>query len=563
MSNKAQNTHRPKARSRASALSRRDLFRIGMAAGVAASMGAGALPGFAPRRALARVGTNTEGIAPPSIEELRGIARRYFLRISDQDLATYGELMKGTIGSYRRIAQLQEPKLPVKYPRAPGYRPSPEDNPLNAWYWRCSIKGAGSGILKGKRVAIKDNTCVAGVPMMNGSAVLEGYVPDVDATVVTRILDAGGEIVGKAVCEDLCFSGGSFTSATGPVRNPHNPKYNAGGSSSGSTALVVAGECDMALGGDQGGSIRIPSGWSGAYGLKPTWSLVPYTGIMPIEGTLDHTGPIAMTVENVAVMLEAIAGKDPMDPRQGQVITKPYRKALTGDVKGLRFGVVKEGFGWEGASEKDVDDNVRKAADVFRNLGGTVKEISIPMHRDGIHIWNGVAVEGALAQMVLHDGMGLNWQGYYTTSLVDHYGRARRAMADNFSDTVKLVILLGQYMADKYYGRYYAKAQNLVYSLRAAYDKALQEVDLLIMPTLPMKAMPLPPAEPTLAEYFTTALGMIQNTAPFDCTHHPAMTVPCAKSGGLPIGMMLIGRLWEDDVVLRAAHAFEQAKVYA
>jgi len=123
MSNKEQNTHRPKARSRVSTLSRRDLFRIGMAAGVAASMGAGALPGFAPRRALARVGTNTEGIAPPSIEELRGIAGRYFLRISDQDLATYGELMKGTIGSYRRIAQLQEPKLPVKYPRAPGYRP--------------------------------------------------------------------------------------------------------------------------------------------------------------------------------------------------------------------------------------------------------------------------------------------------------------------------------------------------------------------------------------------------------------------------------------------------------
>src|SRR5260370_3367367 len=127
-------------------------------------MGVGALRGSAPRRALARVGTNTEGIAPPSIEELRGIARRYFLRISDQDLATYGELMKGTIGSYRRIAQLQEPKLPVKYPRAPGYRPSPEDNPLNAWYWRCSIKGAGSGILKGKTGRNQRNTWPARVP---------------------------------------------------------------------------------------------------------------------------------------------------------------------------------------------------------------------------------------------------------------------------------------------------------------------------------------------------------------------------------------------------------------
>jgi amidase len=164
--------------------------------------------------------------------------------------------------------------------------------------------------------------------------------------------------------------------------------------------------------------------------------------------------------------------------------------------------------------------------------------------------------------MVLHDGMGLNWQGYYTTTLVDHYGRARRAMADNFSDTVKLVILLGQYMADKYYGRYYAKAQNLGRLLRDAYDKALKEVDILIMPTLPMKAMPLPPTEPSLTQYFVTALGMIQNTCPFDVTHHPAMNVPCGKSDGLPIGMMLVGRHWEDDVVLRAAHAFEKAGVY-
>jgi amidase len=543
-------------------LRRRDLLRLGLAAGLAAGMTAGVGPGFAARKALARVGTNTEGVAPPSVEELSRIAEQYHLTISQEDLATYRDLMEGTLGSYRRIAALAEPKLPVKYPRTPGYRPAPEGNPLNAWYWKCSIKGAGSGKLKGKRIAIKDNTCVAGVPMMNGSALLQGYVPDVDSTAVTRILDAGGEIVGKAVCEDLCFSGGSFTSATGAVLNPHNPKYNAGGSSSGSAALVVHGDCDMAMGGDQGGSIRIPSSWSGCYGLKPTWSLVPYTGVMPIEATLDHTGPMAMSVADVALLLEVIAGKDPMDPRQGEVSTKPYTKALTGDAKGLKFGIVTEGFGWPDASEPDVDKAVREAAGVFTQKGGTVKEVSIPLHRDGIHIWNAVAVEGALAQMVLHDGMGLNWQGYYTTSLVDHYGRARRAMADNFSDTVKLVILLGQYMADKYYGRYYAKAQNLVYSLREAYDKALKEVDILIMPTTPMKAMPIPPAKPSLGEYFGTALGMIQNTSPFDCTHHPAMSVPCAKSNGLPVGMMLVGRLWEDDVVLRAAHAFEQSGTY-
>ncbi len=507
------------------------------------------------------IGSNTRGVISPTVEELSTIAKQYHLNLDPEDLKVFQEVITGSMESYRRVAELEEPKLPVKYPRDTGHRPLAEENPLNAWYWRCSIKGARSGKLAGKKVALKDNICVAGIPMMNGSAVLEGFVPDVDAVVATRILDAGGEIIGKAVCEDLCFSGASFTSATGPVLNPHNPKFNAGGSSSGSAALVVNGDCDMAMGGDQGGSIRIPSSWSGAYGLKPTHGLVPYTGIFPIEATLDHTGPMAKTVENVALLLEVVAGKDPLDPRQGEVTVKSYSDALKGDVNGLKFGVVKEGFGWQDASQADVDSNVQGAAQKFKDMGGQVVEISIPMHRDGLHIWNAVATEGALAQMVLHDGMGLNWQGYYTTGIVDYYGRARRSLADNFSDTVKFVILLGQYMASKYYGRYYAKAQNLVPVLTQAYDAALEAVDILVMPTTPMKAMPIP-ENPTTAEYFGTALGMIHNTCPFDCTHHPAMSVPCAKLDGLPVGMMLIGRHFEEDVVLQAAHAFEQAGIY-
>jgi len=540
---------------------RRDFLKLGLAAGLVAGIPSGLIPKIGPAKVFAKVGSNTRGVFPPTLEELDAIAKQYYLNISREDLKIYQSVIEGALASYRRVGELQEPKLPVKYPRDSGYRPSAQENPLNAWYWRCSIKGASTGKLAGKKIALKDNICVAGIPMMNGSAVLEGFVPDVDATVVTRILDAGGEVIGKAVCEDLCFSGGSFTSATGPVLNPHNPKFNAGGSSSGSAALLVHGDCDMAMGGDQGGSIRIPSSWSGVYGLKATHGLVPYTGVFPIEATLDHTGPMAMTVENVALLLEVVAGKDPLDPRQYEVVTKPYCQALTGDVNGLKFGIVKEGFGWTGASQEDVDSSVRNAAEQFRKLGGEVTEISIPMHKDGIHIWNCVANEGATAQMILHDGMGSNWQGYYTTGLVDYYGRARRALADNFSDTVKLVVLLGQYMANKYYGRYYAKAQNLVPVLREAYDKALKEVDILIMPTTPMKAMPIP-ENPTVAEFYGTALGMIQNTCPFDCTHHPAMSVPCAKSDGLPVGMMLIGRHFEEDIVLRAAHAFEKAGIY-
>src|SRR5947209_1782999 len=206
--------------------------------------------------------------AKPTIAQLREIANVYGMHMTDEDLTSFVGLMGAALESYRRIDQLTEPTLPVRYPRVGGYRPSIEENPLNAWYQKCSFNRASTGILAGKRIVIKDNVCVAGIPMMNGSSVLEGYVPEFDATIVTRILDAGGEIVGKAVCEHLCFSGGSHTSDTGPVLNPHDPTRSAGGSSSGSTALVVAGECDMAIGGDQGGSIRIPSSWCGAYGLN-------------------------------------------------------------------------------------------------------------------------------------------------------------------------------------------------------------------------------------------------------------------------------------------------------
>jgi len=180
----------------------------------------------------------------PPLPELDRIARSYNLNLSRDDLTSFRNLMDGVLASYRRLDQFAEPTLAVKYPREAGFRPPASDNRLNAWYWRCSIKGATSGALAGKKIAIKDNVCVAGIPMMNGSNVLEGYVPDVDATIVTRILDAGGEIIGKAVCEHLCFSGGSHTSDTGPVLNPHDPKRSAGGSSSGSAALVVAGECE-------------------------------------------------------------------------------------------------------------------------------------------------------------------------------------------------------------------------------------------------------------------------------------------------------------------------------
>jgi len=317
----------------------------------------------------------------------------------------------------------------------------------------------------------------------------------------------------------------------------------------------------MALGGDQGGSIRIPSSYCGAVGLKATYGLVPYTGVFPIELTLDHTGPIARSAADCALLLEAIAGPDGLDPRQPSTVrTDTYTRALTGDARGLRVGIVREGFGWPGASEPDVDRLVREAAQRLSQAGATVTDLSVPLHRDGIHIWNAIAVEGATMLMVAGNSMGTNWKGHYTTSLLDFYGRSRRVRANDLSETVKLVILLGQYMQDNYQGRYYAKAQNLARVLRAAYDEAFKQADLLVMPTTPMKATLIPPPNASREEYVARALEMIANTCPFDVTGHPAITVPCGMSDGLPVGMMLIGRQWEDGTVLRAAHAFEHLR---
>jgi amidase len=408
-------------------------------------------------------------------------------------------------------------------------------------------------------VVLKDNIMLAGVPMMNGAATLEGYVPEIDATVVTRILDAGGTIVGKAHCEYFCLSGGSHTNATGAVHNPHKHGYSAGGSSSGSGALVAAGEVDLALGGDQGGSIRMPAAFCGIYGMKPTHGLVPYTGIMPIEIYVDHTGPMTANVSDNALLLEVLAGSDGYDPRQYNVKTHPYSEMLerSEGVAGMKIAVVKEGFGHDN-SEADVDQKVKAAVEHLAGLGAHVDEVSIPMHQLGLAIWMPIGIEGLTQTMMWGDGYGYSRPDLYVTSLMD-YHRGWRQRANDLSDTTKLLTLMGTYI-HKYYGhRYYGKAMNICRQLTAAYDQVLADYDLLAMPTLPIKASKLPAADASREETIQRAFEMIANTAPFDITHHPAMSIPCGMGDGLPIGLMLVGKHFDEPAIYKAAYAFEQA----
>ena len=493
----------------------------------------------------------------PSPNQIKEAATEVGLSLTDADVESYSGLMKGMVDAYNVIDHMPDCLPKVKYPRTPGYFPPAEENPRNAWYVKTSIQGAPSGPLKGKKVAIKDNVMVAGVPMMNGCSILEGYVPEVDATVVARILDAGGEIVGKTHCESYCISGGSHTGAKGAVHNPHKMGYSAGGSSSGSGVVVALGEADMALGGDQGGSIRMPSSWCGIYGMKPTHGLVPYTGIMPIEIFVDHTGPMTKTVKDNALMLEVLAGPDGYDPRQYAPKVQKYTQALEGGAKGMKIAVVKEGFG-RPESEAESDAKVRKGVELYKKLGATVTEVSIPMHLLGPAIWTPIGVEGIAQTMMFGDGYGLSRPDLYVTSLIDKL-HGWQLRANELSETTKYVTTLGVYIK-KYFGsRYYGKAMNLTRQLVEAYDAVLKDHDVLLMPTMPMKSTPLPPSDAPRELYVQRALEMIGNTSPFDITHHPAMTLPCGMVDGLPIGLMLIGRHFDESTIYRAAYAFEQA----
>jgi amidase len=391
--------------------------------------------------------------------------------------------------------------------------------------------------------------------MANGSRVLEGYVPDVDATVVTRILDAGGRIAGKAACEDLCFSAGSHTCVTGPIRNPWNPEYSAGGSSGGSAALVAAGAVELAMGGDQGGSIRTPSCWCGVYGLKPTWGLVPCTGAMPIAYAIDHLGPICSSPENVARLLTAIAGPDPRDPRTAFAKPGDYMGALERGVRGLRIGVLKEGFAHP-VSDDATSAKARRAIERLAGQGAEVREVSVPMHYDAPHVWTAIILEGATELMIKGNGQGNNWNGYYTVSLIDAFARGWRSRPDDLSQTCKLVLLLGEYLNRNYHGRYHAKGQNLKPAVKAAYDRALESVDILAMPTIPFPATRLPGEDCPLEEYIDLALNMQQNTCPFDVAGHPAFTIPCGLVDGRPVGLMLVGRHMDEATLIAAAEAY-------
>jgi amidase len=494
-------------------------------------------------------------IKRPTAAEVAELAASLHMKMSVEEAGSYLDLMGGMFSAYDVVDETPDNIPAVKYPREKGYAPTGEENKYGAWYYKSEVKGAPSGKLVGKTVAVKDNVNLAGVPMMNGAGTLEGFVPSYDATIVTRMLDAGATIKGKAVCEHFCLSGGSHTSDTGSVHNPHKMGYSAGGSSSGSAALVAAGEVDMSIGGDQGGSIRIPAAYCGIYGMKATHGLVPYTGVMPIETTIDHTGPMTATVADNALLLEVLAGPDGLDPRQYQPKVSACTEALGKGASGLKIGLLTEGFAAPGM-QSAVAEKVRTTAERFAGMGATVEEVSIPEHTLAAAVWNPIALEGLLVQMMIGNGMGFNWKGQYDVGLLDAHAKWR-GQADALSKTLKICMLVGQWGLSQYQGRYYAKARNQSLAVKAAYDAAFATYDLLLMPTLPCVATKLPEPGASLEEITARAFEMVASTCQFDVTGHPAMSIPCGLADGLPVGMMLVAKDWDEAAIYQAAAAFE------
>ena len=502
----------------------------------------------------------------PDLDELRRLAADAHFVVDPAEEGQFAMLAEAILGVLDGLEAQAPASIPVvEAMRDLGRPPLPGEDPYNAIVRWCSVKVLGAdGVLSGKRVALKDSVAVAGVPLTCGSRVLAGFVPETDSVVAERILLTGGEIVAVTNMDDLAFSGGGDSSFYGPTLNPFDRGRTAGGSSSGSAAALHYDGVDVGVGCDQGGSIRVPAAWCGVVGLKPTHGLVPYTGIAGIDRTFDHCGPLARTAADAAALLQAIAGAHESDPRQRDVPELEYVRAVAeapDDLRGVRIGVVAESLTADVGAEPAVVDAIESAAERLAGLGAEVRPVSLPAHLQAGGIAFAGFVEG-MYDLMTSGGNGYAWKGRYWGELPEALGLGLENHAQELSAQVKVTLVLGAYLRREHFSRLYAKAQNLRPWLAQAHDAALAEADVLLYPTTPGLPHANDPTLP-LAERVLRGWTCLANTTPADMTGHPAITLPLAESGGLPVGVMLVGRRWADDRLMGMAATCERALGWA
>ena len=420
------------------------------------------------------------------------------------------------------------------------------------------IQGAPDGPLAGRRIGIKDNIAVAGVPVTNGSRTLS-YTPLQDAVVVERILDAGGFIAGKLNLDEFSASGFGDTSVFGPARNPVDPARSAGGSSSGSSAAVAAGLVDMALGVDTGGSVRMPAAACGLVGMKPTHGLVPTFGLTHMDHTLDCIGPITRTVADAALLLSVIAGPDWRDPQWVRdVRVDNYLAGLSDGVEGLRVGLVDETLDPQ-LCQPAVVRGTEAVAERLAAAGAEVERVNIPLWPSAFAIWLGALV-AIWAPILRAYSAGFSHLGLIEVEEVHAASMVRRHEGHLLPSTIKLVLLVNAYLEERYNGVPLARAHNQRLVLRRAIDEALVAHDLLLAPTVPRVAVPLPTGRMTAVEAMSRIVSENKITCLANVTGHPALAVPSGiDPDGMPTSAQIIGPHWADRRVLAAGAAVEAA----
>jgi amidase len=496
-------------------------------------------------------------LRPPTVDDLLRASEREHLNLSAAECEELRPFAVDFVRAFDAVEDLPDVAVPPRYPRTAGRRPTLEEDPVNAFVRILDLRGADDGPLAGRRIGIKDNIAVAGVPLTNGSRTLP-YTPTQDAVVVERILDAGGTIVGKTNLDDFSASGFGDTSVFGPARNPLDPSRSAGGSSSGSSAGVAAGLVDMALGVDQGGSVRMPAAACGLVGMKATHGLVPSFGVTYMDHTLDCIGPIARTVDDAALLLSVIAGEDWRDPQWVRgVQTDDYRAASRDGVTGLRVGIVTESLDAE-PCEPAVLAGVEAVAGALESEGVRVERTSVPLWSSGFSIWLGMLV-ATWAPMLRSYSVGFGHMGLIDVERAHHAGLARREEGHLLPATVKLVLLVNAYLDDRYHGVPLARAHNQRLALRRALDQVFDEVDLLLTPTVPRVAVELPDGPLTPVEAMSRIVSETVLAGPVNVTGHPALAVPSGRDEqGLPTSAQVIGPRWADRRVLAAGAAIER-----
>ena len=409
--------------------------------------------------------------------------------------------------------------------------------------------GEEIGPLAGIPLAVKDNLCTQGIRTTCASRMLEGFIPPYESTVTARLAAAGMVTVGKTNLDEFAMGSSTENSAFQRTANPWDLTRVPGGSSGGSAAAVAADQAVVALGSDTGGSIRQPAAFCGVVGLKPTYGLVSRYGLVAFASSLDQVGPFGRTVEDVALLLQGIAGHDPMDSTSLKVDIPDYSQALIPDIKGFKIGVIRDLLG-EGCGE-ETRAAVQAAIQHLQELGAEILEIDCPSFRYGLATYYIIAPSEASANLARYDGVkyGLREPA---DSLLSMYGKTR---AHGFGPEVKRRIMIGTYaLSSGYYDAYYLKAQKVRTLIKQDFLRAFEKVDVLVSPTTPTPAFKIGEREDPLSMYLCDLM-----TIPVNLAGLPGLSLPCGFADGLPIGLQIVGNALQESKVLRVAYAYEQS----